>query len=255
MGSPLLLLLLAWLTAVTKAQVFNLELAHMLQEDRLQRLQLWVSVPCVPTACASQLLQSSLTAAVAQPACLLPLPRALHGQMLRASKTTTAALTMASSRSSSRSDSCYRMTYRGKNHSTASPEPAPGVEVEAQTLLFCPNSPLLCPNSPPGQNGAMGAQAAHPGQPDACDHRKLGWWMALSSSSFSLCRIWVVPLTPEAGEWDAMSITSNGELPGQHGKGFAVSDQQTSCYMSKPEVWEARAGLPIPVQTKTSFSR
>lgn len=48
---------------------------------------------------------------------------------------------------------------------------------------------------------------------------------------------------------------TGGELPGRHGKGFAVSDQQTSCYMRKLKVWEAGAGPSIPVQTKTSFSR
>lgn len=52
-----------------------------------------------------------------------------------------------------------------------------------------------------------------------------------------------------------LGSATSGELPGRHGKGFAVSDQQTSCYIRKPKVWEAGAETSLPVQTKTSFSR
>ncbi|KAK4825747.1 hypothetical protein QYF61_002186 [Mycteria americana] len=76
MGSPLLLLLLALLTAVTKAKVFSrCELAHLRQEEGLDGYGGYSLANSFP----SRLPPSPWTAAMAQPECLLPLPRALHG--------------------------------------------------------------------------------------------------------------------------------------------------------------------------------
>lgn len=77
-------------------------------------------------------------------------------------------------------------------HSPAPPELAPAAEAATRALP-------LCLTSPPGCGEACRVQ---PGQLSVCAHKKVGVMDGGdgSTSSFSLCRVWVAPLTPEAGE-------------------------------------------------------
>lgn len=163
MESPLLLLLLAWLTVVTKVKVFNQELAHMLQEDRLDGYKGYSIANCEfqSPVCPQPFLLSccsphwwqlwhSLSAFCPCPGlCMVTFNTAAQSIKDDYSSADYGISQIGSqlwcTNDSSHSDNRYRMTHRGKNHSTAPPEPAPGVTAAAQTLLPCPNSPLLWP--------------------------------------------------------------------------------------------------------------